>query len=371
MSGNDRFGLGLIGVGSFGLFCLDAFHDMREISIAAVADSDRSRCDEARRRSGVVICGDPDELISRDDVDIVHIATPPSSHYELTIMALRSGKHVLCEKPLSLTTAQADEIVSLAERKDLIAPVNFVLRYNPVSDAVKSVLSCGALGEVLSGRLTNCAFDSLMDADHWFWDKSVSGGIFIEHGVHFFDLYRHWLGPSEVLSAHTEMREGTRQEDRVTCLVRHEGGALVNHYHGFDQVKVMDRTDHRFVCEMGDIRVRGWIPLELTVDAAVDDAGEEALWESLPDGDLEVIERYSGDRGDTMGRGKRRTVTKRIRITYVPESDKEKVYSDSVRDLLTDQLAFVRDRSHHRRITERNGLDALVLAESAARTAQT
>jgi predicted dehydrogenase len=348
---------------------METFSKMPEVRPAAVADVVQAAADNAAEALGVPAHYDPAELIERDDVHLVHIATPPSTHHRLVLDAAAAGKHSLCEKPLAMNLRQADEMLIAATDAHVIAPVNFVLRYNQVTEAVKAVIDSGAMGDVLSARLTNCAGDTPLGPDHWFWDKTVSGGIFVEHGVHFFDLYSHWLGPGEVIAAHTETRPATGQEDRVMCTIRHEGGAVVSHYHGFDQVSLMDRTDHRLVCELGDIRVEGWIPVSLTIDALVDDAAAKTLAACCPGCEVEVVETFDAERGDTTGRGKPRKVTRRVRLRHNPEPDKQTVYAASVGELLADQIAYIRDRTHARRITESNGRDALALAQAAVERA--
>ena len=364
MPTDEPLGLGLVGCGAFGRFCLDAFSEMDSVRIAAVTDVRPDAADEFARVFGVPAFNDPAELIAREDVDIVHVATPPSAHHELVLAAARAGKHVLCEKPLACSVADAEEMLAAAAQAGTIAPVNFVLRYNPVTECVKAVIDSGVLGKVLSARLTNCAGDTPLGPDHWFWKKDVSGGIFIEHGVHFFDLYSYWLGEGRMLSAHAELREGTTQEDRVMCTLAHEQGAVASHYHGFDQMTLMDRTDHRLVCERGDIFVDGWIPLTLSIDAAVDDEGAEILQRICDGCEVDVVETYEGP--PTTGRGRERRVTQRISVTHTPHPDKQSLYADSVKSLLADQIAFIRDRTHPRRITEANGLAAVALAERAA-----
>jgi len=369
MSNDKPLCLGIIGCGAFGRFCLEAFGEMDDVRIAAVADISKDAAENTAKKFGAVAYCNPRELIACDDVHIVHVATPPASHHELALAAIRAGKHVLCEKPLAMNLKQADEILSAAERAGVIVPVNFVLRYNPVTDAVKAIIASGVLGKVLAGRLTNCAFDSLLPPEHWFWDKGVSGGIFVEHGVHFFDLYRYWLGSGRVINAHAETREGTSQEDRLTCTVKHTDGALVSHYHGFDQIQPMDRTDHRLICEMGDIRVEGWVPISLSVDAAVDAEGTEQLAGCCGECNIETTELYDVGRRNVLGRGKLRRVTKRVWLRYAAYLDKQAAYADGIRALLADQVAYIRDRSHARRVTEADGRDALILAETAAKLA--
>ncbi len=369
MTENETIGLGLIGCGAFGEFCLHAYNRLPEVRIAAVADAN---FDAARRLAKQFDCPayrSMDDLSGDPGVDLVHVATPPSSHHELVMTALRNGRHVLCEKPLAMTLEQADEMLAAAREEDLICPVNFVLRYNAVTDAVHRVLRTGALGKVLAGRLTNCAKDTPLPPNHWFWDKTICGGIFIEHGVHFYDMYSYWCGPGRVIAAHAETREGTQQEDRVLSVVRHDAGALVSHYHGFDQIIPMDRADHRLVCEMGDIAVYGWIPLSLLLDVAVDDEGADCLREALPEATIETLQTFPGTSGHLRGRGVMRNVTKRLLFTWTPKENKEEVYSDSLRALLSDQIAYIRNPALPRRITEQAGYEALALAVAAAEMA--
>jgi len=369
MTDNEPLGLGLIGCGAFGRFCLEIFNRMDCIKAAAVADVRSEAAEAFAKDFSVPAYSQAEDLIADENVQIVHIATPPSSHHKLVLAAARAKKHVLCEKPLAMNAAQADEMLAAAAESGTIAPVNFVLRYNAVTRAAKRIIDSGVIGSVLSGRLTNCAADSMLAPDHWFWDKPVSGGIFVEHGVHFFDLYECLLGPGQVIDSNTEVRPGTTQEDRVMCTVRHDCGAVVSHYHGFDQIAMMDRTAHHMVCELGDIRINGWIPIELTVDAATDEAGAAQLAEICPGAQIEVLETFEPDRGNLPSRGVSRSVTQKIRLKYVPQADKQTAYADSAHDLLADQIEYIRDKTHKRQITESNGRNALALAQKACELA--
>ena len=156
-----------------------------------------------RRRSG---SGSP---TSRTSARCWHATTstwstsprPRSCIIPQAMAALRAGKHVICEKPLAMTVAQADEMIAEAHRHDRLLVANLMQRYNPVSDAVGRLVEAKVLGEPLHGSFENYASDENLGPGHWFWDRSKSGGIFIEHGVHFFDLFAGWLGPGRVVAA--------------------------------------------------------------------------------------------------------------------------------------------------------------------------
>jgi len=167
------------------------------------------------------------------------------------------------------------------------------------------------LGEPLHFFFENYAEDERLPAEHWFWDIRQSGGIFIEHGVHFFDLCQWWFGPAQVLAAHVEQRPGTHQIDRAWCALHHGGGVLGQHYHGFDQPTRLDRADHRIVLERGDISIQGWIPMEMQVHGIVDDAQQERLVEICRGCGVEVVESYEGAQQECRGRGNHYHVTAR------------------------------------------------------------
>jgi predicted dehydrogenase len=370
MTTKPPVGLGLIGCGAFGRFCLSAYAHTHAVRVVAVADARPDAARAAATDAGARACTSSDELLADPRVELVHLVTPPADHHALALAACRAGKHVLCEKPLAIDLKQADEMLAAARAAGRLCGVNFVLRYNPVTDAVKAVIDSGALGRVLAARLTNCAEDSRLPPDHWFWDRAVSGGIFVEHGVHFFDLFAHWLGPGEVVWAHTATRDRTDLQDRAVCTLRHAGGAVATHYHGFDQITPMDRTDHRLVCELGDIVVDGWVPLSVTVDAATDAAGHEALSAALPSAEVESVTALDPPPDGFFSRGRPRNADRRLRLRYAPQPDKAAAYAQGLRDAVADLAAAARDPAHRRRITERNGYDALAAAVAAARLAR-
>ena len=188
----------------------------------------------ARLRSAFRSCGraTADVLFAMPDVHLVYIATPPFLHYEQARAALHAGKHVIVEKPLAVTMEQADEIVALARDTRRLLVTNLMQRYNPLFSQIKALVDSKLLGDVLRGTFENYACDEGLGPDHWFWDRTKSGGIFIEHGVHFFDMFAGWLGVGTVESAGRVLRPGSGIEEQVYCTARY-GDVPVTFYHGF------------------------------------------------------------------------------------------------------------------------------------------
>lgn len=365
MNSTKKINYGLIGCGAFGLFCLEAISKMPEVKLVGVADINETLARKTAQKYSVKYYNDASHLIDDPEIEIVHLVTPPHNHHSLSMTALKNGKHVLCEKPLALTLADADEMLKVAKDSGKILPVNFILRYVPVTDIIKRIIDSKILGEPIRAYFENYAADENMDANHWFWNKDKSGGIFVEHGVHFFDLYQYWFGEARVIWAHTEKRLPTHQEDRVFCFLRHNSGVLSNHYHGFDQPKIIDRQKHLLLFEKGDIVVHGWIPEWFQLKALLDDSKIEAIKEIFTPTVVQITRKIGPSKGKIWARGKEISAGKLANIEYRPGADKLELYSQAITNLIIDQISFIHNKKHHRTITENNGRSALVLAISA------
>jgi predicted dehydrogenase len=225
------------------------------------------------------------------------------------------------------------------------------------------------LGELLHAYFENYASDENLPAEHWFWDRAKSGGIFVEHGVHFFDLFTGWLGPGKVEAAQVCLRPGTNIEDQVQCTMRFRDSILVNFYHGFTQPGRMDRQELRLVFERGDVKLEEWVPVRATIHALVDEADTRTLCELFPGSQLDVTAWYSGKDRACSGRHKVLDVYQMVELKYGLGDLKPHRYGELLRALLADQLAWDADRRHARKVTEQNGRDALAVAQEADRLA--
>ncbi len=353
--------LGVAGCGGFGLFALQHFTQVPGVKLVGMAGTHRPAAAAAAARFGVENVDDVGELLRRDDVDAVYVATPPFLHHPQAMAALEAGKHVIVEKPLALTVAQADELVAAARRRDRLLVANLMQRYNSLFAAVRRLVEDRVLGEFLHGSFENYASDENLPADHWFWDRSKSGGIFVEHGVHFFDLFAGWLGPGRVEAAQVGVRPGTVIEEHVHATVRY-GAALVNFYHGFHQAGRMDRQELRLVFERGDVTLYDWVPTRARIHAMVDERQTRELCDLFPGARLDVIASYGGNDRACRGRGKVIDAYQVIDLSSGDGQAKSPLYGRLLRAMMADQVAWIRDRTHERVVTEANGRDSLATA---------
>src|SRR2546423_13549327 len=147
----EGIGIGALGAGGFGLFALQQFTQIPGVQLIGMAATHREAAFAMAQRFQIPDLVDTDVLLAREDINLVYIATPPFLHHPQAMKALQAGKHVICEKPLALTVAQADEMITLAREKHLLVLANLMQRYNPLFDSVVRLVELKVLGEFLHG----------------------------------------------------------------------------------------------------------------------------------------------------------------------------------------------------------------------------
>lgn len=364
-----KIGLGIIGMGGFGLFAAQHFLQIPNTRIVAIAGTNREGTLAAAQRFGAQHLDSIEELVNHPEVNLIYIATPPFLHHAQALMALQAGKHVICEKPLAVTAEQGYELMDIAHSKNLLMVTNLMQRYNPMFERVRFLIEHKLLGEVLHGYFENYAADEGLGPDHWFWDREKSGGIFIEHGVHFFDMFEGWLGEGKVISAQSVKRPGTLIEEQVNCTVQY-GDVIVNFYHGFTQPGRMDRQEMRILFERGDITLHEWVPTRISIRCLADEATTRALMDLFPGARLDVTANFGGKDRHMRGRHKDLDIYQQIEITYGHEHNKMHLYGELLRSMFREQISAIHYPGTHRKITEQNGLHSLLTALEADRLAK-
>jgi predicted dehydrogenase len=355
-----------VGAGSFGQFCLNAFQKLPNLKPVAVCDIDRDRRQAAASQFGLTPYADFAELLADARVEVVAINTPPASHAALSLAALRAGKHVFCEKPLATSLPDAEAALRLAGQTGAALSVDYVMRANPLYRLVKQLSELQLGGQPILGSLRRCslenfAADENLGPQHWFWDASQSGGIFVEHGVHFFDLFGWQLGqlPARVMALAGGRPNGL--VDTVQAIVGYEGGATSSAFHTFTHASAGELQSIVFGWDWAVAEIHGWIALDLRLEALLDQPAVEALAEQLAPGiqrlgvtgeprladarlSWQVVEQYPGGRL-MRGRGQEHRVDARVVVdaSLGGVAAKQAVYEQSLRANLAALLAGVED----------------------------
>lgn len=364
MNGGE-IGFGAIGCGGFGLFALRQLVQVPGLDLVAVTDVSGEAAARASDRFGVGDAGGIDALLQRGDVDAVYIATPSFLHHEQAMRALAADKHVICEAPLAVDVRDGKEMIAEARRRDRLMVSGFPQRYDPLADAIARLLPSGPLGQFLHGSYESLASQQNLPPDHWFWDRAKSGGIFVEYGLPFFDLFAGWFGTGRVHTAWIGMRPGSGIEEQASCAVRYDGGGWADFHHGFHQASRRDRQTLRLVFELGDVTLEDWVPTRVRVHALVSESQTRAVAKMFPGALLEVLESYS-----RPGRGYRSREEERAEYRTEDLVGGEKVlkphrHGELLRAMFADQAEWIRDRDHVRRVTEADCQDALASAHEA------
>jgi len=331
------------GAGGFGQFCLEAYRQTGDISVAAVADPNLAGS-VPRSHPELSITGDWRKLLDDPAIEVIHLATPPLLRAEIAVPALRAGKSVFCEKPLALSLREADEILDAARLAGRSVGVDYVLRHHPAFELVSRLSASALFGTLRTFSLQN--FAQALPDDHWMWDTEKSGGILVEHGVHFFDAYGQFAGAPE------EVWGSAPRKEAVEVTVRYAGGAIGRYYHEFAWPQLVERTHGAMFFEHGYVEIDGWIPERVhgRVDAPA--AELEALVRPLCPS-LEVRE----DSGATS--------------FDVRFPDREGAYRSAIVDGMRDVVAKHRAPSHRMVVSEHDARDSLSLALRARRAVET
>ena len=194
--------MGLIGAGRMGkVFAHTLAFTVAEVDLVAVADPSPQTNEEIRSRFGVKHCyTDYHELLQRDDIQAVVIATPTSTHPEVIQAAAAAGKHIFSEKPLAQTLEECDQAIAAVAEAGVKLQLGFMRRFDPAYVMAKQKIDEGAIGKPVMFRSTS---RDPRRTSLEFARRANSGGLILDMGVHDFDLAR-WLMGAEVERVFTE-----------------------------------------------------------------------------------------------------------------------------------------------------------------------
>jgi len=365
-----QLNIGIIGAGGFAGFAAKAFSNVPGVHVVAVTDTDQHKAVLMADEFGATMYKDLPTFLLDAHIDLVYIATPPYLHYQQSKKALLAGKHVICEKPAALKLCEAEELSALAQSLELLYVVNLMQRYNRMFGIVTSIIKEKLLGNFLHGFFENYASDENLGPGHWFWDESKSGGIFIEHGVHFFDMFSGWLGKGTVLNALQLRRPGmeTKIVDRVQATILYDG-AIVNFYHGFDQPEILDRQELRLQFERGELTLFGWIPVKMRLHGLLNKHQLEGLRQLVGDFKIVSHNEFQGPQ-KALGRFSELVFDDHVTIEAGSILEKENNYQRMLGDMIADQWLWIKDHKHICVIDSSNAIQSLKTAVEATQMAQ-
>ncbi len=188
----------VIGSGFMGRVHSEAIRRLGNVDIVAVSASNLPAAQKFAESLGVEKAyGSYSDLLADKEVEAIHVCTPNALHFPITKLALEAGKAVLCEKPLSMSASEAQQMVDLAQKTGLANCVNHNIRCYPVVQHVRRMVEAGELGEILVVQGTYSQDWLLHDTDYnWRIERAANGPLRVvgDIGSHWMDLVQHLTG---------------------------------------------------------------------------------------------------------------------------------------------------------------------------------
>jgi len=223
--------MGLVGPGVVGVHHVDAVRRLGFVDVVAVADVDLASAERAARAMHVPRAyGDIEAIVADPAVDVIHVTTPNHLHAPVTRAAIAHGKHVISEKPLAMSAAEARELLALAEAAGVVHAVSFNYRGNPMLQQVREMVAAGEVGPV---HFVHGAYlqDWLIEDTDYSWrlepDKGGRSSAFADIGSHWCDMAQHLLGSriESVLAELTTVVKTRQRPAHVQTFSKADAGA--------------------------------------------------------------------------------------------------------------------------------------------------
>jgi len=245
-----RWRVGIIGVGAIGTSGHLPGYQSAGAEVVAVADVAEGRAAKVAEEHGIAASYvDYGEMLANESLDVVSVCTPNALHGQMTVDALKAGAHVLCEKPMALTLAEARNMVETAKAEGKGLSIAHTLRHRPENERIREMAASGALGDIYHVKVSYLRRSGIPGYGSWFTNRDLAGGgAMMDIGCHMLDLGLWFMGhpqPTSVLAA-TYAPLGTQAkglggwgadqftpparfdvDDFATAFVRFEGGATL------------------------------------------------------------------------------------------------------------------------------------------------
>jgi UDP-N-acetyl-2-amino-2-deoxyglucuronate dehydrogenase len=225
------FGFGIAGTGMIASFHAKAIQAMADGELLAIHGRNAGRVAELASQFGCTGYTDYDAFLAHDGLDIVNVCTASGAHLDPAAAAARAGKHVVCEKPLEVTTERIDAMIAACAENGVVLAGIFPRRYNPATTLLKQAVDTGRFGRIVMADAyvkwwrTQAYYDSGAWRGTWALD---GGGAMMNQAIHTIDLLLYVMGNPKTVRAETRLvaHSGIEVEDAAFAMVEFESGAM-------------------------------------------------------------------------------------------------------------------------------------------------
>ena len=202
----SKIRVGIVGYGGMGSWHADQIRESDVVQLAGIYDIRRERCEQAQEK-GIGVYRSFRAMLEDETLDLVVVATPNDIHEDLVIKALRAGKHVICEKPVTLTLESLNRMIAAAEEEGRCFSTHQNRRWDSDYLAMKQIKESGEIGRVIN--MESRYHGSRGIPGDWRGEKSYGGGMLYDWGIHLIDQVLGIFGYDNVDSVFC-------QEDHIT-----------------------------------------------------------------------------------------------------------------------------------------------------------
>jgi len=225
---NDRIGVGLIGSRFISSIHAEALKSVANAAVRGVMSPSAGHASDFAKQHGIPHhCTDLDQLLARDDIDMVVVGAPNVYHCDITVRAATAGKHIVIEKPMAMNLAEADRMITACKAANVKLMYAEELCFTPKYVRMKALLDEGALGRPV--LLKQSEKHDGPHADH-FWDVERSGGgVTMDMGCHAIAFFRWLNGNNPIKSVYAQMSTSvhgakTRGDDNAIIILEFQNG---------------------------------------------------------------------------------------------------------------------------------------------------
>ena len=262
--------VGILGMGMMGWFHASRIVQLPNAQLVAIADSTPERLEAKQAVQGniagdgrpfdferVARYADASQLIAEAGVDVVDVCLPTFLHSRYAIEALQAGHHVLCEKPMALSVAQADQMVDAARKAGRTLMIAQCIRFWPEYIYLRQHVREETLGKLLSLNMYRMGGRPIWSWENWFLDVERSGGTLLDLHIHDVDYVQSLLGLPDRIQATARKSEATGSYDIVHACFTYDGGPQVHIHAGWSMAQIPFQSGFDAWFERGFMRYDG------------------------------------------------------------------------------------------------------------------
>ena len=315
-------GIGIIGTGFARKVQIPSFRECGEAEIVSIASGSIENARSTAEEFNIGhFTDDWKETVQRDDVDLVCITTPPVLHREMVLFALKQKKHILCEKPMAMNVAEAEEMAAAARNVPVLALIDHELRFQPGRQKAFQMLRQGVIGNV---RHAKYHFQAPHRGDpnvawNWWSDVTMGGGALGAINSHVIDSFN-WLLGTEISSVFCQLHTHVKQrkdssgnlrevttDDEANMLLRFADSELTQNATGLVSVSMTEgpgyknriefygtsgalRIDHRGEVYLAKTGETEWTSIDVGLGSPVDGVADTGFSRGFMDFAPKIVE---------------------------------------------------------------------------------